>query len=359
MLRRVLAAGLVLSLAATARAEGPLSVGDPAPKLQVQEFVKGDPVKGLEKGQLYVVEFWATWCSPCRQSIPHLTELAKKHKDVTFIGVSVSEQDFDNVKPFVEKMGDKMDYRVAIDSVPKGKKADEGAMNKTWMSAAEQDGIPTAFVIDKDGKIAWIGHPMEMEKPLAEIAAGKWDLKAAAVAYKEEKAREKKMQTIAEKVQKAARSHDMKGVLAVVDEAIKDDPKMEENLGRLKFHALAEIDADKAADYGRKLINGPFKADPAQLNELAWSVVDPKVVAETKPAKKVAQVAVDAAAKAVELTEHKDPSLLDTLAAAHFAAGAVDKAIDVQQKAVKLKPDDEELKEHLATFKKAKEKGEK
>src|SRR5438105_4278369 len=108
MMRRVLAAGLVLALAAAARAEGPLSVGDSAPKLKVKEFVKGDPVKDLEKGKVHVVEFWATWCGPCRVSIPHLTELQKKHKDVVFIGVSVSERDFDNVKPFVEKMGDKM-----------------------------------------------------------------------------------------------------------------------------------------------------------------------------------------------------------------------------------------------------------
>jgi thiol-disulfide isomerase/thioredoxin len=356
MMQRLLAVGLVLSLAAAARAEGPLSVGDPAPKLQVKEFVKGDPIKNLEKGKLYVVEFWATWCGPCRQSIPHLTELAKKYKDVTFIGVSVSEQDFDNVKPFVEKMGDKMDYRVAVDSVPAGKKADEGAMNKAWMDAAEQTGIPTAFVVGKDGKIAWIGHPMEMEKPLADIAAGKWDLKAAAVAYKEEKAREKKMQALAEKINKAAQDHDMKGLLATVDEAIKDDPKMEENLGRMKFQALAQTDADKAAEYGRKLINGPLKADPAQLNELAWSVVDPKATAEKKPPKKIVAVAVDAATKAVELTEHKEPNLLDTLAAAHFAAGDVNKAVEVQATAVKLKPDDDELKEHLAAYRKAKEK---
>src|SRR5881227_3791659 len=110
MMRRVLAAGIVLALATAARADGPLSVGDPAPKLQVKEFVKGDPVKDLEKGKVYVVEFWATWCGPCRVSIPHLTELGKKHKDVTIIGVSIAEQDFAKVKPFVEEMGDKIDY---------------------------------------------------------------------------------------------------------------------------------------------------------------------------------------------------------------------------------------------------------
>src|SRR2546425_1106795 len=88
---------MVLALAigaagVSARAQG-LGLGDPAPKLEVKSFVKGEPVKGFEPGKNYVVEFWATWCPPCRTSIPHLTELQKKHPDVIFIGVSVFERD--------------------------------------------------------------------------------------------------------------------------------------------------------------------------------------------------------------------------------------------------------------------------
>src|SRR5205814_791464 len=113
----VLAALAATWLALTVRA-GEIGVGDPAPKLEVKEFIKGDKVTGLDKGKVYVVEFWATWCVPCRASIPHLTELQKKHKEVTFIGVSVFENKGpEAVKDFVKDMGDKMDYRVALDEV--------------------------------------------------------------------------------------------------------------------------------------------------------------------------------------------------------------------------------------------------
>ena len=58
-------------------------------------------------------------------------------------------------------------------------------MAKTWMEASGQNGIPTAFIVNKEGKIAWIGHPMEMERPLEKIIAGTWDLKTAAEAIPE------------------------------------------------------------------------------------------------------------------------------------------------------------------------------
>ena len=153
-----------------------LGVGDAAPKLNVKSFVKGEPVSAFEPGKNYVVEFWATWCGPCKTSIPHLTELQKKNPGVTFIGVSIWEDDQEQVKPFVDEMGDKMAYRVAVDSIPDKEKADEGAMAKTWMTAADQNGIPTAFIVNKEGKIAWIGHPMDDRQTPREDCRGQLGL---------------------------------------------------------------------------------------------------------------------------------------------------------------------------------------
>src|SRR5438552_14178284 len=130
----VLALGTTFSPAA----ETTLKVGDPAPKLQTGKWVQGDPVKEFQQGKAYMVEFWATWCGPCRVSIPHLNELHIKFKDqgLVVIGQDILEHDPDAAVPFVKKMGGQMTYRVALDT-------EQGEMAKTWMDAAGEEGIPT------------------------------------------------------------------------------------------------------------------------------------------------------------------------------------------------------------------------
>ncbi len=163
---------LVTCSALALASEPTLKVGDPAPKLQTGKWVQGEPVTQFEKGKAYIVEFWATWCGPCRASIPHLNETYQKYKDkgLVVIGQNCWEHDESQVAPFVKQMGNKMTYRVALDDKNKG---DDGAMATTWMAAAGRDGIPSAFLVDKKGKIAWIGHPMELEeKTIEEVLAG-------------------------------------------------------------------------------------------------------------------------------------------------------------------------------------------
>lgn len=161
-----------------------LAPGSPAPALSVKKWYKGTPVKGFNANKTYVVEFWATWCGPCIETIPHLTELAKENKDVTFIGVSIWEDDKDNnIKNFIEKMGSKMDYHV-------GYSGNKTGMAKTWMNAASQNGIPTAFIV-KNNKVMWIGHPAEMDQPLAQVKSGKFNLKTFKSKFEKEAAETK------------------------------------------------------------------------------------------------------------------------------------------------------------------------
>ena len=159
---------------------------DPAASLDGLTYVKGGPVS-LEDGKVFVVEFWATWCAPCRASIPHLTKIQKrfKEKGVTVIGIS-SEKELEKVKDFVAGQGGKMDYTVAFDA--------ERAVTAGYMDAYGQRGIPTALIVNGKGAVVWVGHPMgEVDKVLEQVLAGTFDAEAHAIIQAKREAASRKL----------------------------------------------------------------------------------------------------------------------------------------------------------------------
>ena len=339
-----------------------LNIGSKAPKLELKKFIKGEEVKGFEKGKIYVVELWATWCGPCLKTIPHLTELQKKHKDVTIIGVAIMEEDQGAVADFVEEMGDKMDYRVALDLVPEDAEPNDGKVVTNWMKPAEQAGIPTAFIINEESKIAWIGHPGEMEGPLDQIVEGKWDLVAEAQKIADAKLLQKKMQATFGRLQKLFKQFtddgDPKDLLTELETASKEIPDKAEifQLFRFQVYALAKDTADEAIELGEKIIASEQGEDPMLLNNMTWFIVDPN--RDTKPDAKLQKWALKVAVKADKLAEGEDPSIADTLAKAYFDNGELDKAVKTQERVIDLAEGtrmaaDPGLKKRLRQYKKA------
>src|SRR5687767_2256695 len=91
---RALGAFVVAALAASPLLAQDLTLGSKAPALSVEEWMKGTAVTTFQPGEIYVVEFWATWCPPCLTSIPHLTELQAKYakNKVHILGIAGSER---------------------------------------------------------------------------------------------------------------------------------------------------------------------------------------------------------------------------------------------------------------------------
>ena len=127
-------------------------VGKPFPELKV-DFLKEKPTY---EGKARIVEFWATWCPPCRASIPHLNEVYKKYKDKGLVVIGITDEDKAKVEEFQKKIP--MDYNVASDS--------SGALLKQLGI----EGIPQAFVLNKKGVVVWEGHPMEMKEAVIDKA---------------------------------------------------------------------------------------------------------------------------------------------------------------------------------------------
>lgn len=128
-----------------------------APLVQAQEGKKPKEINATKwinsegvtlaklKGKVVIVEFWATWCPPCRTTIPHLVALRNKIDKSKLEIVSLTDEPLDKVEKFAKDM--KMNYIVGCGSTS----GEDYGVN----------GIPHAYVIGPDGTIKWDGHPMD------------------------------------------------------------------------------------------------------------------------------------------------------------------------------------------------------
>jgi thiol-disulfide isomerase/thioredoxin len=222
----------------------PLSIGSPAPKLDVQSFLKGEPVTDLTNGTVYVIEFSGTECVPCVNCIPHLTELQKKHKDVVLI--SVYGDDEKVLAAFLERKGNEIGYRVAIDR--------NEAMWNTWSKPACQVGVPQAFIVDQTGRIAWIGNPAHLAAPLAQVVAGTFDPRAdvmrlrveqgAVLRQRRQQEREDRGKEEYRRINKLVTEGKLADALAATEAApvaYEDCPNATELLRGMKMYLLANL----------------------------------------------------------------------------------------------------------------------
>ncbi|MDA0803107.1 MAG: redoxin domain-containing protein [Planctomycetota bacterium] len=357
----LLSATIISVLSATVMAQDAptLKPGSSAPKPDIEHWVKGGAPEFFESGTVYVVEFWATWCGPCKASMPHLTELQKNHPEVVIVGIS--DEKLETVEPFInsEAWAAKTGYRIATDP--------DRSVYDAYMKASGQRGIPTAFIVGTDGVVEWIGHPMRMDEPLEQIIAGTFDREASAKAAEEEakrRAEERQALTalrveqtkLAAAMEKGMSDGDWTEYCEVADAIIaKAPPRLGLSLGVQKFKMLVGPAAMPTEGYafGEALL--PKLAGNAQsLNEIAWYVVDDGDVATRN-----LDFAMKAAVAADDAAEHKDGSIVDTLARVYWEKGDRAKAIELQTKAVELakgSPMEDDIKEMLVRYKASVEK---
>jgi len=108
------------------------------------------------KGKVLIIDFWDTWCPPCRKGIPEFVEMKKRYegKDFEIVGIAFGRDGFDTVQKFAKDY--KMNYTVLV--------SDNDSIRELFKIFGNIQAIPTAFIIDKNGKIveSMVGyHPIE------------------------------------------------------------------------------------------------------------------------------------------------------------------------------------------------------
>ena len=115
----------------------------------------------------YLIEFWATWCPQCDKVSPKLSKLQKTYGSRGLSVIAISDEAPEVVKEYVESKGSALTYTVAVD---KGQRT-----TAAYMARFGLNGIPAAFLVNGEGKIAWVGHPADpaLDEQIAELLPAK------------------------------------------------------------------------------------------------------------------------------------------------------------------------------------------
>jgi thiol-disulfide isomerase/thioredoxin len=339
-----------------------MTIGDVAPALDVSDWVqdgggKWEHVTAFKPGNIYIVEFWATWCGPCIASMPHISELQEKYADKGVQVVSVSDEPLETVTKFLKR------------TVPKEEEDEEertyadvtanyclttdpdGSVHKDYMEAASQNGIPCAFLVGKDGKVEWIGHPMELDEVLAAVVDDAWDRDAFRAKFEAEQKLQREMSGILQ----LASAGDVKGANAKVDALAKelgDDGAESIKQIRLQIDlmafrtAVAKEDA-AAVELMPRLIEG-FGGSPAAVGQVVS-----QVVSHTIGGGKVSDELRAASISALEGALKNEPGqyeapLMMLIARLEENGGNKDAAIEWMKKSLEVAP--EAYREQLESY---------
>ncbi len=409
-LRRALVLSLMgcagaANFSACASADDALGIGSDAPVLDIEHWVqngngKFKPVTEFAKGKVYVVEFWATWCGPCINSMPHLVETQKKYADDVQI-VSISNEDLATVEKFLERevrspgkpSKDDNDQAGESGETPKTYRDltsayclttdPDRSSDKAYMEAAGRNGIPCAFIVGKDQKVEWIGHPMSMDAALEAVVTNKWDRAAFAEQY----AREQEVNLLMAKIMRSARGGKMDEALKLIDEtlATTDNEQIKQTLPRMRIQMLIQAGkTEEAIAAMDEMIAGEknpamksqlqmtrvqyllqdaknpklaesvtqayadFKDNPSFINFIAWNLYQKFEAGELKD-KSLITSSRAAAEQAAESSQGATKgAILDTVAHFQLLDGDAKAALKTQEEAIKMA--DATMKAELEKF---------
>ncbi|MDI6640928.1 MAG: TlpA disulfide reductase family protein [Elusimicrobiota bacterium] len=140
MRKYLLASVSLIFLVAACKSKVTTEKETPAPDFTLPKLTGKTLTLSELRGKVIILDFWATWCPPCRAEIPFFVELQNEYKEqLAIVGVCLDRDDRDNIKKFIEKIG--INYPIVMGD-PKVVK-DYGGIK----------GIPTTFIIDKNGNI--------------------------------------------------------------------------------------------------------------------------------------------------------------------------------------------------------------
>ena len=330
-----------------------LKVGSTAPKLAIEHWLQDGngffkPVTQFEKDKVYVVEFWATWCGPCIQSMPHLADLQNKYRGQGVQIISVSDESVEEVKDLLAKNNEQVGKSFGeLTSAWCLTTDPDGSVYRDYMDASKQQGIPTAFLVGKTSQIEWIGHPMDLDGPLESVVNGSWDR----VAFEKELGLKKQFQESMQKVSMLAGTGKFEEAIKLVEQqkqAAKGTAMEAQWIStEYQLKLMGGMIDDDVLGHFRERLSG-MKGDAYAVGQFAYTLYG-----QIKQGAEVGVLADEAlSALQGEVDESEAdllPLLFNTMALLKSETGDLEGAVAAQQAAIDSAPD-ERVKKRLSTL---------
>ncbi|WP_206112013.1 redoxin family protein [Rhizobium laguerreae] len=164
-----------------------LNLGSPAPSINVQHWLRGDPLSNFQLGKIYIPVFISITCSGCGPALVRLAQVQEQYRDIGIevIGIVANkwtatvDEALAEVDAWVTKWLPNANIGIGFDY--------SGEMDEDWLKASLSFAVPRAFVVDRDGRIVFIGDLVKLEDVLPKVIDGTW--RASAEAKNAEKER--------------------------------------------------------------------------------------------------------------------------------------------------------------------------
>jgi thiol-disulfide isomerase/thioredoxin len=262
----------LVAAALCSRAEAQeLTIGADAPSLAITHWMKGAEVTTFAPGQVYVLEFWATWCAPCVANMEHLSLVQERYRDRGVHVIGLSDEPLQTtVKFLVRRYGpeqksqnDRTRYALATDP--------DRSVHEGYFEAAGLRGIPAVFVIGKTAKVEWIGHPKDLDPVIEAVVADKWDRAAHRDKVMAEREATKEDREARERFQEAVREErwdDALLALHVLERSPEDGDLSKPTIAGILLSRKKDYEAGNA--YMRRVTQEHWNDNSWLLYQMAW-----------------------------------------------------------------------------------------
>lgn len=252
-----------------------ITIGTHVPDLNIEKWLKQGNFTPLQKGKVYLIDLWATWCVPCIAGMPHLSSLQQKYRAQGLEVIGITSEDkygnsLDRVMQFLQRKDSLVNYNIAWVS-PSVKDSEEGIWLHPWMQMSGSGNLPTCFLVDRNGDVAYIGDPFTVDETLDHVIHNTYDLSKLKDQY-------------------------LSGLRA------------EETL--VLFNEALKNRSDSAVTYGENLLTKFSYIRPNTYLVLAWHIAH----ADTPVSARLSEIGYQAIVRGIELTHFNSPAFLDVLA---------------------------------------------